>query len=201
MSGSDMFIYEAAEPDIVLDAFVTQERSPQIDDCQDWTLQGSTVEDGIIIVEVSRKLFTGDSQDLAILDDSSPAVPVHRIIAAWGDSETFGYHGMNRARATIRWFGAGMTEEERFQKAMAPYVDNTIKVMADNYPIKPIDTEYAHVCVSGDDLRDQGIDLDTGVTMVGIEPYVTNSHVHHFTAYASFSENNGDVSCNATDYL
>ncbi|GKY93756.1 hypothetical protein MPSEU_000342700 [Mayamaea pseudoterrestris] len=201
MTGSDMMIYEAAKPNIVLDAYVTQDRYPQIDDCQDWTFVDATVEDNTMIVEVSRKLFTGDTQDLAILDDTSSGFPVHRIISAWGDSESFSYHGMDRARGTIRWFGGSVTEVERFEAIMEPYKSNKIVVMADNYPIKPIDTEYAHICVSGDDLRDQGVDLDTGVTMIGIEPYVTNSHVHHFTAYASLTENNGDTGCNGTDYI
>ena len=194
-----MMIFEASEPDVLLDAYVTQERNPQIDDCQDWTLKGSTVQDGTMIVEASRKLSTGDSQDLAILDDSALSFPVHRIIAAWGDSDAYSYHGLDRARGTIRWFASGLTEEARFKQAMASY--DTIKVVADNYPIKPIDTEYAHFCLSGDDLRDQGIDLDTGVTMVGIEPDVTSKYVHHFTVYASFSENNDNTGCNSTDYL
>jgi hypothetical protein len=51
-------------------------------------------------------------------------------------------------------------------------------------------------------LRAQGVDIDGGVTMVGIEPYVANpKHVHHFLSYASFSENNNNTDCNMTDYL
>jgi hypothetical protein len=108
---------------------------------------------------------------------------------------------LDRARGTIRWFGGGLSEEERFRQVMVPYLKNTIAIMAQNYSVKPIDTEYAHICVSGNDLRDQGVDLDNGVTMVGIEPYVTNKHVHHFTVYAGYSENNNKTSCNMTDYM
>jgi hypothetical protein len=201
MTGSDMMIYEVANPEVVLDAYVTSERHPFPDDCQqDWNLVGATIENGTMIVEVTRKLVTGETQDLAILDDSSLGFPVHRIISAWGDEEAYTYHGMNRARGTIRWFDKGMAETERFMTTMEPYENNTFSILANDYPIKPIETEYAYSCITGNDLRSQGVDLDAGVTMVGIEPHVTTSHVHHFIAYASYSENNdGAVNCSDVD--
>jgi hypothetical protein len=201
MTGSDMMIYEAANPDLVLDAFVTEVRSPQIDISQDWHLKNATVDNGTMIVEVSRKLVTGDTQDHAILDDSSFSFPVHRVISAWGHSDTFSYHGLDRARGTIRWFSGGLNEVQRFEENMKPYENNTISIRAKNYPVKPIETEYASVCVSGNDLRNQGVDFVNGVTMVRIKPHVSGTYVHHFLAYASFSENNDNVGCNMTDYL
>jgi hypothetical protein len=48
-----------------------------VDDCQNWDYHDSIIENGTLIVEASRKLTTGDSQDLSIVDDSSLAVPVH----------------------------------------------------------------------------------------------------------------------------
>jgi hypothetical protein len=202
MTGSDMMIFEAANPDTVWDAHVTSERQPVKDDCQDWTYVNSVVKDGVIIVEASRKLVTGDHQDLEILDDSSLEFPVHRIISAWGDSEEISYHGMNRARGTIRWFAEGMSEAERFVKNMEPYVNKTFTIKANDYPIKPQDTEYAYVCVTGDDLRAQGLDLDNnGTTMVGIEAFVSNTHVHHFIGFASMTENNDNANCSQSDFL
>ena len=200
MTGSDMMIYETANPGVVLDAYVTQVRSPQIDDCADWNFVNATVDNGTMVVEVSRKLSTGDTQDLPILDDSSFTFPVHRIISAWGDTETYSFHGMNRARGTIRWFAGDATEAELFTAVMAPYANNTISVFAVNHEIKPVDTEYAYVCVNGNGLRDQGVDLDNGVTLVGMEAIITTPHVHHFVGYASYSENNDNDACNMTDY-
>ena len=53
----------------------------------------STVEDGWIIVEATRKINTGDTQDNALKNDKELWGAPTRIIAAWGDDEALTYHG------------------------------------------------------------------------------------------------------------
>jgi len=86
MTGSDMFLFETANPSIVTDAYVQDTRLPQDDGCQDWLLVDSSIESDFLMVKVRRLLVTGDTQDIPIRNDSGLDTPVHRVIAAWGDS-------------------------------------------------------------------------------------------------------------------
>jgi hypothetical protein len=176
-----MLIFEAQNPQTVKDAYVTVQRFPQMDDCQDWEFVDSKTEDNFLIVQVRRKLNTGDTQDLAILNDGDYGVPSQRIIAAWGDDETFAFHGMKRARGTIRWFNFGEDEATVFQEAMHANAEGSFAVRREDYPIKPIETDYANFCITGDGLRAEGIALDDGVTIIGIDPVITSEYVHHCT--------------------
>lgn len=193
MTGSDMLLFEAANPTVVKDAFVTEERDPQEDDCQDWEFVNATTDTDFLIVEVRRKLDTGDLQDWRIRDDSNPGVPVHRVIAAWGDNEQVSYHGPNNARGAVRWYDLFDDEFAVFAQAMDEDSNGNFFAGASNYTIKPVETEYKKFCVTGNDLRARGVDLDAGVTAISFEPLVDNvEHVHHFVLYASMEENNED---------
>lgn len=81
MTGADILLFEAAKPDVVVDAFVTEERFPQQDECQSWEFVDSKVDDPeFLMVQVRRKLDTGDTQDHKIRNDADPSIPIHRII-------------------------------------------------------------------------------------------------------------------------
>ena len=80
----------------VSDRFSTAESYPTQDACADWKAVGGAVVGSYTVVELERKLATGDSQDLPIMDNGMPT----RIIVAKGDSDTFAYHGSNRRYST-----------------------------------------------------------------------------------------------------
>ena len=183
MTGADMVIVEAKNPTVARDSYVTAERYPQEDDCQDWTLVKTTVQDPFFLVQLSRKLDTGDdAHDLIIRNDSYVSVPVSRVIAAWGNDESFAYHGSNNARGALRWFSSGELEQDKFQEQMKRSSDATFFVGATDHPINPINrTEYAYFCFSKQDLELQGVNMTAGATIVGVAPVVNNSkHLHHF---------------------
>lgn len=115
MKGSDVLIFEAIEPDTVKDAYIREERYPQLDDCQSWEMVSSSIDTDFLIVEVRRKLDTQDDQDWPIRRDASRDTALHCIIAAWGDGSHMGYHGARNARSTIRWYGYGRNEAVSFQ--------------------------------------------------------------------------------------
>lgn len=199
MRGADMMIFEARNPTTVIDAYVQEERQPLPDDCQDWQFVDSRVGSGFLIVEVRRKLITGDSQDKAIINDSNLQIPITRVISAWGDTEQYSYHGPNRARSAVRWFNRAANDASTFKAAMDQNANGTFFIGAKDYSVKPVDTEYARFCVTGDDLRAMGVPIDEGATVIGFEPVVTSRYVHHFTIYGGESENN-DTPCGFTGY-
>ena len=207
MTGSDVFIFEAENPSVVQDYYVSEVRYPQLDVCQDWVLVNSTIDSGFLIVQVRRKLDTGDaSEDLIILakDSVNNGIPAQRVIAAWGDSPVFSYHGPNRARSAIRWLpfsGTGWTsnasatdEVTLFQDIMKTQANASFQLINSNYSVQPVETLYINFCLTGNDLRDQGVPLDKGVTIVGFEPVITSGYVHHFVVQSSVHENN-DANC------
>jgi dopamine beta-monooxygenase len=195
MHGADMVIFEAANPDTLMDAFNLEERNPQMDDCQNWELVNSSTETDFLIVQVKRKLNTGDTQDYSILEDSNLATPIQRVISAWGDSSSFGYHGDKNARGAIRWFLFGEDEASSFQEMMDEQAEGSFSLEENNYTLDPVDTEYINYCITDEDILSQGVPLDAGVTLIGFEPIITSPYVHHYTVYASRS-GNSNITCN-----
>jgi hypothetical protein len=133
--------------------------------------------------ETKRLLDTGDPQDKVIVNDASTLIPSHRVIAAWGDSPEVGYHGLNRSRGAIRFFGSG-DEQATFEAAMDRHAEGSFEVRSKDHLIPDIDTEYASTCISRQDLIDQGV-LDTQdmLNIIGFEPILsedTEAYVHHF---------------------
>ena len=198
MKGSDMVIFETATNDIfdahVLDNFYA---GPIRDNCQNWKLTSSTVDEngGFIIFEVTRLLDTGDSFDRAIVDDSDVFVPPHRVIAAWGDTETMSYHGLdNRVRSSIRLHprqgGSDESETAAFQKSMGEESEGNFELRAVDYAVKPIVTEYVNFCFTNTDLVRLGMPANADLHVVGIEPVIdqdSKAFVHHFVLTASES--------------
>jgi hypothetical protein len=190
MTGADMVLVEAADLSVAKDAYVKDERLPQEDDCQDWKMVDATAADGFLMVKLRRKLDTGDTQDHAIRNDADLGVPVSRVIAAWGDSETVSYHGPdNSARGALRWFGQGTLEQEVFEQQMSQQADGTFRLGPKNYSIPVVDTMYAYFCFSSKDLEAMGVNMTSGATIIGFDAVIDNAkHVHHFILQASFSD-------------
>jgi DOMON domain len=174
MSGSDMLIYESGNPDEVLDAYVLDNRVPILDDCEsNWILKSTKQEafdDGFLMIEVSRALDTGDLQDRRVFNDTDTMFAPHRLIAAWGDETSYGYHGsVNRARGAVRWFDEdpGMNFTERMTQKNYSYFE----IRAKNYRVRPIDTDYGDFCIDYDDLIEMGVPADLqAMSVVAFEP-------------------------------
>jgi hypothetical protein len=191
MTGADMVLFTAARPNELVDAYTGDERSPQIDDCvSDWEYVSSNIDldGGFIMFETKRQLNTDDPQDKPIVNDASSFMPPHRVIAAWGDSVEVGYHGLNRARGSIRFYGAG-DEASTFKAEMERSAEGVIEIRAKNYTIPQEDTIYQSFCFSRQDLIAQGL-LDTtdSLNAVGWEPIVqpgNEAFVHHYVVMGS----------------
>lgn len=198
MLGADMALFEAAKPNEIVDAYTNDMRFPQPDDCSsDWELLSSSVDEegGFIMIELKRLLDTDDTQDKKIFNDASTLVSPHRVIAAWGDSPEVGYHGLNRARGAIRFFGSG-DDRASFDKAMDEQADGFFSVASINHEISTEETEYAYACVSRDDLIEQGVLNTTDIlNLIGFEPRIqegNEAYVHHYIIYGSQQGECGD---------
>ncbi len=186
MIGADMALFEAAKPNEIIDAYTTDVRVPVVDDCpSDWELVSSEIDEqgGFIMIELKRLLQTNDPQDKAIFNDASTLVPAHRVIAAWGDSPEVGYHGLNRARGAIRFYGLG-DDKATFDREMEEKAEGTFLVASINHEIASNETEYAYTCVTRDDLIAQGVLNTTDlINIIGFEPVIEKGHeayVHHY---------------------
>lgn len=194
MIGADMALFEADKPNEIADAYTTDDRVPIADDCpSDWEFVSSEVdvEGGFIMVEFKRRLNTNDPQDKAIFNDASALVPPHRVIAAWGDTSEVGYHGLNRARGAIRFYGLG-DDQATFANEMELYAEGSFLVASINHEIAPNETEYAYTCVTREDLINQGVLNTTDlINIIGFEPIIqkgNEAYVHHYIIYGRSTE-------------
>ena len=142
MLGADMVLFTATRPNELVDAYTTDVRSPQTDDCpSDWEPISSHVDSkgGFLMFETKRLLDTGDPQDRVIVNDAFTLIPAHRVIAAWGESTEAGYHGLNRSRGAIRFFGSG-DERATFEAAMDSLSQGYFEVRSKDHLIPAEDT-------------------------------------------------------------
>jgi DOMON domain len=178
MSGSDIFIFEAKNPDKVMDAYILDNRQPIPDDCaSNWILKSAKEEafdDGFLMIEVSRALDTGDLQDHRVYNDSDTIIAPHRLIAAWGEEPSYGYHGLvNRARGAVRWFDDNPDGHENFTESMEKKSYLFFEFRAMDYLVPPIETEYAMFCIDYRDLIEMGVPSDLqSMSMVAFEAIV-----------------------------
>jgi hypothetical protein len=189
MRGADIILF-TAETNELVDSYVLDDLvTPFPDDCQSWTLHDSFADGGFIIFQASRLLDTGDTQDRSIINDSSALVPPTRVIAAWGDSSVPSYHGDNKARTTLRFFGADSGEEiALFENIMQDEAEGSFVIRANNYSIPAIETMYKNFCFSAQDLADMGVPVNSSLHTIGVEPLVdprARQYVHHFVVTAS----------------
>ena len=186
MKGADMVVY-TAETDTLEDRHNLEAREPILDDCQNWTMIDSMVtEDGFMIFRARRKLDTGDPMDRAIANDALISVAPHRIIAAWGNDTGLAFHGTHRARSVVRFFGDG-DDATRFLEQMEREADGSFLVAADNYSVKPVETEYAYFCLTEEEIEAQGVPMNETINLIGYLPIFDSGYVHHALAYGSTS--------------
>jgi DOMON domain len=198
MLGSDMVIFEAANPGVLRDAHVLDVRAPIDDDCQDWVFKNSTVEDGFIIFEGYRKLDTLDSQDHSIVDDSDSVIPPQRILAAWGNDAMVGYHGLNRAQGSLRWYGGGDELDLVHQKLMEQ-ADGYFEMLVPNHTLAAKVTDYVSFCFSWvPDIVPQGVPADGTIEVIAAEVIFdpeSKPYVHHADVSASTLPSNESHYC------
>lgn len=200
MKGADIVMY-VADSDKLIDSYVLDDLvMPLVDDCQDWNLNFSEKKDGFIIFEATRLLDTGDTQDRAIMNDGDDFIPATRVIAAWGNTSTPSYHGINnRVKGAIRFRGESSGEiSDLFQKNLESEAEGYFMVQAGNFSIPASETTYERFCISLNELIAQGVPIDEGLHIIGIEPMIdvrTSKYVHHFTLYGDHRELIDDQSC------
>lgn len=194
MLGSDVVRFETVNPTRLIDSYILEDRkAPLPDDCQDWNLAASTINDGWIILEVNRKLDTGDDQDLKILNDQDLIKPPTRLIAAWGNQSGLEYHGSNRARNSVRLF---VEEPVDLVKTLLQASDRVFTVTENNYEIPARDTTYHTLCKTFAEIQQELGTSQTPQTIIGATPVIaedTAEFVHHFTVYAQANCNDAGV--------
>ena len=79
---------------------------------------------------MSRKLDTGDQQDIRIINDAALVIAPTRFISAWGDTSYVGYHGLNRARGDVRLFGdtSAVEAAEVLEESLSTKADGSLKL-------------------------------------------------------------------------
>jgi hypothetical protein len=142
------------------------------------------METAFLMVEMRRKLHTHDNQDWAIVIDPSVEKAPQRIIAAWGDEPFVGYHGTRTARSAIRWHSFGRDMMDDFHVHMNDYsvstagsTVSTFTFFQDNYRVPTQPTRYIESCIAAADIQAQGVPLETGVAIIGLEAVVTSPWV------------------------
>jgi len=190
MAGSDLALYQASNPLELVDAYIIEDRStPLRDDCQDWTLNDTMVENGWMIVEMSRLLNTKDGQDHAIKNDTDLWAAPTRFIAAWGDHDSVSYHGQKKSRSSVRLFANhsnDLTEMQVLLETLEEGSDGYFDFVEDDFDVPPVETYYHDSCRTFEEFN---IDLPEGqsmITMIGAVPILdeeTAQFVHHFAVY------------------
>lgn len=174
MLGSDIALFTASNPTVLVDAHVVGDLSmPMTDECQNWNLEDATMasgEDGWMILEMSRSMDTGDAQDRPIMYDVDLWTAPTRIIAAWGDDDAVSYHGEKKGRGSLRIF-ANYTDEVTENKALLDTLelgmDGYFDVVEDDYEIPTNETTYQYLCKTFDELNITLPDGQSSVTMIG----------------------------------
>ena len=195
MQGADVMLYESNNPATVRDAHILLERLPLTDDCQDWELVDTVVqEDGFLIVQARRLLDTLDTQDKAIINDKETILSATRIIGAWGNNTaSASFHGPNRVRSAMRFHGlptdgaAALDEYENFKEVMAVEAEGYFEINANNSIIPANVTTYYSFCISWKDILAQGVPDGVPLHVVGFEPRLdadSAAYWHHLTVSA-----------------
>jgi hypothetical protein len=163
-------------------------------------LQGSSSSSGgsdsgsadFLIVEVRRKLDTGDPQDKPILNDDMVTTIATRVIGAWGDTSTSNYHGSsNRVRSAVRFRRTtGIDEVVAFRAKMAKQSTGYFDIRVKDYVIPTTATTYYDYCLNWTQIVEQNVPADQDVHVIGFEALpsrVAGKYVHHLNTYVSES--------------
>jgi Copper type II ascorbate-dependent monooxygenase, N-terminal domain len=190
MLGSDVALFKASDPETIVDSYIVEERSvPKVDECQNWELISTTIEDGWMIIEMIRPLDTMDTQDHEIINDSNILAPT-RLIAAWGDSDTVSYHGFNVGKIATYLFDqqsdVASSRTEDFHTVMDAQSEGFFEIRENNFTIPPRDTTYQYVCKTFAELQVEYNLPNPGngsLYFIGAEAIIspeTEQYVHHF---------------------
>jgi hypothetical protein len=188
MLGADVVQFETLNPSQLIDSYILEGRAaPLTDDCQNWNLISTTINNGWIILEVNRKLDTEDSQDHELLNDQDLSNAPTRLIAAWGDQSVVSFHGLNRARNAVRLFAedSGSVSED-VMETLVQNSDGFFEVRQDNYQISPEETVYYDVCKTFAEIQQEFGTSQGPLTVVGATPIITEGSaqfVHHFEVH------------------
>jgi hypothetical protein len=188
MLGADVVRFETLNPSQLIDSYILEDRAtPLTDDCQDWNLISTTINNGWIILEINRKLDTQDSQDHKIANDQELFIAPTRLIASWGDQSVVSYHGLNRARNAVRLFAEdSVSISEGITETLVQNSDGFFEVREDNYQISTADTNYHTVCKTFAQIQQEIGTSQSPLTVVGATPVISEGSaefVHHFTVY------------------
>jgi len=187
-TGADVLAYDASTNKIT-DMYSTDGR-PARDRSQDWTFVRATVDSGYLVVEVTRRLSTGDSQDLALRDDSDATSPPTRIFVAAGEGDVVsGLPSAAVAYGAVRFHGDG-DDESTFKAEMAAESTGYLWLGAEETEVGEGDADYQHFCFSYEDLVDLGLTENTNYHIIGFQPEIDSdaaAYVHHFVLYRSSS--------------
>ena len=190
MKGADIVYYVPSTGELV-DAHVGDGYvKPTTDEIQDWKLNsGQVTDDGFIIFEAERALFTNyGHEDREFEDDSSVHVLDHRIIGAWGDSASISYHSKNVVKGSVQLFSSDDLEAGNgfsvFQQEMDVRADGSGTLKLDNYNIPQAETTYYDECFVVADLVDLGLytDASSSTYIIGMEFLIdpaTVKYAHH----------------------
>ena len=203
MKGADLVIFETANPGKLRDAHVLDAFLPVDDVCQDWVFVDSHEDGGFLIVEVSRKLDTMDTQDHKIINDVDIGIPAQRIIAAWGDTDTASYHGQNNARGSVRWYGGG-DELKLIAAKLETAADSSFLLRIPNHTLAAKETDYVDFCFVWDpDLTSQGVPANGNIAVIAADMEITDEarpYIHHLAVYATDIASNQSRTCIDTGY-
>jgi hypothetical protein len=203
MAGADMMLFTAQNTQL-LDAYAEDYTAPIPDTCQDWSLHRSVVCPALLIVEASRKLLTGDTQDLNITYDGDTAFSPTRVIFAYGDTPTaVSYHGPNNvAFGVVRFHGSSHSNKDEHKKNQSiSNVDplySSIDMTTREFQVPLNETMYEKFCFYSSDLIPTATGSNTEkhphqsavhvVAMQFIPDIRSKKFVHHLILYGKVTK-------------
>ncbi|CBJ30301.1 conserved unknown protein [Ectocarpus siliculosus] len=179
MEGADIVYYEIATGNVT-DAHSLVAGAPVVDECtQDWTLLSADASSGGLVFEAERALDTGDAQDRVFEDDSLDGALATRLLAAWGDSESLGYHDVNFAKGEVVMFGGSESADaaEPLVEVKASEDFSYFDVAPKNFTIPTERTWYEETCIKASELPN--LDEYHAIGFEGILQEDTAEFVHH----------------------
>lgn len=195
MAGADMVLFTTRDKKLV-DAYSEDYTVPTSDKCQDWYLHRSMVCPAeIILFEASRKLVTGDTQDLSITYDGDSSFSPTRIIFAHGNTPTVLYHGPNNvAFGEVRFYGSSPNnnnEQKHNNSHKSTNEDDVhaIELTTRDFQVPLNETIYQRFCFYISDLLPKGSakhQQNSAVHAVAMQ-YISDDRskkfVHHMILY------------------
>ena len=167
------------------DRYALAQATPEIDEINDWILKAAEETDSTTYVEMERAIDTGDLQDRAFLTSG-----LQRIVIAWGETDTFGYHGANREIFAIDFSGSPSNALAAVQSD-----PNVISFdLLNEYYIESEETVYFEAIHDLANLLN-GFSEFSEYQIVGFEHIIDNAtaeHVHHLLL--SSGQPGGDTS-------